>query len=97
MGLFEQVQELFIEGQIVGVARFADESDSATGALGIEVEGNAEIRGSGEFCQERFLSGRICNELVVGFDVVDGAESDGNGRDGGKGRFSFRFCGTVFR
>ena len=72
-----------MERQVVGVTGLAREGDSATGSREIEVESDGEVLVVREFGKERFLRGSAGDNLVVGLEVVDGAEGDGDGRDGG--------------
>ena len=78
-----------MEGQVVGLARLLSEGQASARALGIEIEGNGEVVGSREFSEERFLCSSCGDDLVIGLHVVDGAERDGERRDGGMLRRDF--------
>ena len=56
--------------------------------LRIEIEGHADDRFVFFCILDEFSISRAGDDLIIGLYVVDGAEGDGDGRDGGMLRYA---------
>ena len=78
----EKRPKLFRKGNIPGLTNLRGERNAAPAAFGIEIKGDGDTFEFDQAGKKSSLHTGVDDDFVIGFDVVNGAESDGEGRDG---------------